>query len=287
MTLTSTVLMLRPAAFAFSPEAAASNVFQKELAVDAAEIQRRALAEFDGAVATLRAAGVGVRVVEDTPTPPKPDAVFPNNWFSTHPDGTAVLYPMAVPSRRAERRRELVEALPGLRRIVDLSGLEAEGEYLEGTGSMVLDHDQRLAYACLSPRSTRRALGAFADATGYRPVVFEAELDGAAVYHTNVLMALGPDFVLLGLDSVRAGREALLAALAPRRILALDAARLRAFAGNALQLRPGLVMSRSAEASLDAGLREALGRRIVLDIPTIETIGGGSARCMLAELFFG
>lgn len=278
--LTSRVRMVRPAAFGFSVEAAASNVFQRRSSLESGAVQARALAEFDGAVATLRAAGVEVLVAEDTPNPPKPDAVFPNNWFSTHPDGTAVLYPMAVPGRRAERRPELV---PPARRVIDLSPLETTGAFLEGTGSLVLDHDRRLAYACLSPRTTPAGLAAFAEATGYTPVVFEYTLDGAPVYHTNVVLALGPDVALLGEEASPRPD------LGDREVVLLSAPQLRAYAGNALWLAtpaPRMVMSRTGWGTLSESQRRPLGEPILLDIPTIETVGGGSARCMLAELFF-
>ena len=291
MRLAPAVLMVRPACFGYNPEAAETNVFARQGLLDVAGAARR---EIDRAVEVLRDAGVRVVLVEDTPDPPKPDAVFPNNWVSFHPDGTVVLYPLAVASRRPERRSDILRAVRpwhGTTGLVDLSDLEKRGAYLEGTGSLLLDHDARMAWAALSPRTTRPGLEVFVDRFGYDVVVFEAVLDGAPLYHTNVGMALGPQLAVLALPLVTPGaaRDALLASLSGREILSIGPEQVRDYAGNLLFLAtpagPAAVMSRRAEAAFTRAQLGRLGRRVVLDIDTIETVGGGSARCLLAEIF--
>jgi hypothetical protein len=302
MWLAPAVLMVCPKRFGFNPEAATTNVFAQDGAsgpedsgrTGVAAVADRARLEVERAAEAVRAAGVQVFLAEDSPDPPKPDACFPNNWVSFHPDGTAVLYPMAVASRRAERRRELlqqVQAFHGTRRVMDLSPLEADGAYLEGTGSLILDHAARIAYAAHSPRTTPAGLKAFSEAIGYRIVAFDAELDGAPVYHTNVMMALGPDLVVFAPDLVPSGepRSALLTALGGRRRVVLESSQVREYAANLLYLRstsgPVAVLSRRAFHALTVAQRGVLGRTVVVDIDTVETIGGGSARCLLAEVF--
>lgn len=286
--LADTVFMVEPAAFGFNAEAALTNRFARpgEGVAEAGRAEMRALRD------ALMGAGVAVVVGEDDPHPPRPDAVFPNNWFSTHPDGRLVLYPMAPRSRRLERRPELVariRAAAGTREVVDLTALEAEGEALEGTGSLVIDHARRLAFVSRSPRATPRAIDAFAAATGHRPVPFRAELDGHAVYHTNVVMALGPGVALLAEELVVEGLDAVRRALDGVEVMALDAAQVREFAGNLLAVAtpagPRWIASCRAWSALRPGQRERLGDPILADVGTIERVGGGSARCMVAELF--
>jgi len=286
------VLVVRPACFGWSADTAATNGFQQPPSAGE-DVAGRGRAELDGVVAALRAEGVRVEVLEDRPSPVCPDAVFPNNWFSTHPDGTALLYPMAPPSRRAERRPEVVAALPGVRRLVDLSALEAAGAFLEGTGSLVMDVVRGRAWACRSPRTTDAGLDAWVRASGMVVHRFDAALDGAPVYHTNVLLALGPDWAVLGEELVHpADRAPLRASLAStgREVLPLSAAEVRAYAGNLLVLEgahgPVTVASRTAADALGPRLAR-LGRVCVVDIPTLERVGGGSARCLLAELWTG
>ncbi len=286
--LASRVLMVRPAAFGFSVEAAASNVFQRGRDEEPTGVQALALAEFDGAVEALRAAGVTVEVALDNAQPAKPDAVFPNNWVSWNPDGSVILYPLALPSRRAERRREVWSWVRPGARLVDLGDLETDGAFVEGTGSLVFDHEARVAYACRSARTTDAGVHAVCQALDYTPVLFDAALDGVALYHTNVALALGPGFALwfgAGAGEGRAEVEARLVA-SGRRIVQLSASQVRSYCGNALALRgrePVMVMSRTASDAL----LDDIGRRVVLEIPTIERVGGGSARCMLAEVFEG
>ncbi len=294
------VLMIRPARFGPNPETAESNRFQRgEADGDVPESARR---EFDGLAACLAAAGVEVHVAQDTPDPPKPDACFPNNWVSFHADGTVVLYPMMAPSRRAERRREPIEQLraAGFRvaRTVDLAGWEARGEFLEGTGSLVLDRCHRVAYACRSPRTTAAALADFSAKLGYRIVAFDAQGPaGEPLYHTNVLMAIGEGFSVVCAEAIpdAAEREAVLRELAAAGhapvVIAADA--MHGFAGNLLALRSRdgaqvIALSSAAWTSLAPQARAALetrGRIVAAPIPVIERHGGGSVRCMIAEVF--
>lgn len=290
MKLASSVLLVRPAAFGFSEEAAATNVFQRRSALGPDAVVQRARDEVDAVAAALRAAGVDVTVAEDTAEPPKPDAAFPNNWFSAEEGGLAVLYPMAVGCRRAERRSEILAALPGFHLFMDLAPLEAQGAYLEGTGSLALDRERKVAFACLSPRTTPEALDAFADALGFEIVRFRATLGGKDIYHTNVVLALTPSAAVLGVECVEEPAP-LIAALEAtgREIVAVTADQLRSFAGNILALQgrdgPIVLMSRTAHAAFTPAQLAKLPPPVVVDIPTIEEVGGGSARCMVAELW--
>jgi hypothetical protein len=294
------VLMIRPARFGANPETADCNRFQQgDADADAHDVARR---EFDGLVARLRGAGVLVEVAEDTPEPAKPDACFPNNWVSFHDDGSVVLYPMKAPSRRAERRSEPVAQLrdAGFRitRTIDLSTWEAQGEFLEGTGSLVLDRCHRIAYACHSPRTSAGALADFAERLGYRTVAFDAlGPDGRPAYHTNVLMAIGERFAVVCDEAIADPREraTVLRELrdAGHEPVAISVAEMHGFAGNLLALRtadgsPVIAMSDTAWQSLVPATRRALerhGRIVTAPIPTIERHGGGSVRCMIAEVF--
>jgi hypothetical protein len=298
------VCMVRPAAFGFNAETAASNRFQSGAAADPARDAAAARQEFDAMAGRLRAAGVRVLVVEDTPFPPKPDAVFPNNWVSFHADGTVVLYPMQCLSRRRERRSDLIDAVREQlgfveRRRVDLTAHESEGRFLEGTGSLVLDHSERIAYACRSPRTDETLVRDWCRQLDYEPVIFDAAAaDGTAVYHTNVLLWIGEAVVGIGADWIHpADRDRVLSKLqaSGRDVIALSDAALQAFAGNMLEVRcadddagRALVLSATAEAALDEVTRERLAaatdRLIVADVATIERRGGGSVRCMLAEV---
>lgn len=294
------VLMIRPAAFGVNPETVATNAFQAATAQDE-DVRESAKAEFDGVVAALERAGVEAIVVEDLADPPKPDAVFPNNWLSLHHDGTAVLYPMLSPLRRRERRRDVIAAVEVrgfvVRRVLDLTGWESSELFLEGTGSMVLDHQTRVAYACLSPRTNPRPLEQFATELGYRPHVFRATGPGGEdLYHTNVLMCVGTGFAAACLEAVpdaverRGLRESLLGG---GELVELDRSQMNSFAGNMLALRssdgaPIVAMSGTAWNALRPGQRAQLERQgaiVTAALPTIERCGGGSLRCMLAEVF--
>ena len=294
--------MVEPAAFGFNAETAASNRFQRDAGMTAATAAAAARAEFAALVATLRAAGIGVAVAPDTATPVKPDAVFPNNWVSFHADGTVVLYPMFNPSRRAERREAVIDCVKSQlgfaeTRRIDLTEEERRGRFLEGTGSLVLDHRNRIAYAVPSPRTDASLVREWARLMDYEPVLFDAATpDGTPVYHTNVVLWIGARVAGAGLDWVpQAQRATLQSRLAAggRRIMPLSGTQLLAFAGNMLELvnargETHLAMSASASACLDepqrAMLRDAGITALVGAIPVIETLGGGSVRCMLAEV---
>jgi len=299
----ASVLMLRPAAFGANPLTADSNRFQARdgSGVDAA-VRASVAREFEALSAALQRAGIGVYVVDDTSDPPKPDAIFPNNWVSFHADGTVVLYPMLASNRRTERRADVLEALGrthGFRisRTVDLSAHERDGVYLEGTGSLVLDRVNRNAFACLSPRTHLEALGDFAQQLDYEIVSFEAcDATGTPIYHTNVVMCLGTRFAVLCAESISdaAGRAAVMQILAAtgHDVIEISQAQMAAFAGNMLELRGAaggsvIVMSAAAEGSLSAHQRSRLasyGTLVSVPIPTIERYSGGSVRCMLAEI---
>jgi len=304
-----TVLMIRPAAFGYNDTTAPSNPFQRTLPdMRPAEVHARALSEFDSLAGLLRDEGVTVLSFDDSEEPWKPDAVFPNNWVSTNPDGTLVLYPMESGNRRGERRPEIIESL---RRecgyaIVDLTAFEKEGRYLEGTGSMVFDRSSSTVYACLSSRTDRSLLDHFASACGFHRVLpFRAVIPERApgtgpvpIYHTNVMMSVGMSAAVVCSETIMdaAERDMVLGSLRAggKKVVDIALAQLFDFAGNLLQLRSnrgGLlwVMSTRACESLTRDQQsqlEADGSRLVhTSLDTIETVGGGSARCMLAEIF--
>jgi len=301
---TSSVLMIRPAAFRANRETRASNAFQaSDEGADLPSLERCARAELDAFARALRDAGVDVHVLDDTPTPVKSDAVFPNNWISFHAGGEVVLYPLEAPSRRAEVRADVVDELErtlGCRwpRRIDLTGLVADGAFLEGTGSLVLDRPRGIAYACRSSRTTARGLGAFRRALGFDVHAFDATDEaGVAIYHTNVLFALGPRFAVVCLDALPATdeRRALERRLQDggHEIIAITRDELCSFCGNVLALEsrdgePLIALSERARLGFEPAHRERLeahGRLVSADLTTIETYGGGSARCMLAEIF--
>lgn len=294
------VLMIRPARFGANPETADSNRFQQ--GGPSADAHEAAWREFDGLVARLRDAGVAVQVAEDTPEPAKPDACFPNNWVSFHDDGSVVLYPMMAPSRRAERREEPIVQLRDsgfhVARTIDLSSWEARGEFLEGTGSLVLDRCHRVAYACRSPRTTAGALADFAERLGYRAIAFDARgPDGRPAYHTNVLMAIGERFAVVCDEAIPDPGERAMVLRELRHAghepIRISVAEMHGFAGNMLALHSAgggqvIAMSETAWHSLAPATRRALeghGRIVTAPIPTIERHGGGSVRCMIAEVF--
>lgn len=295
--------MVRPACFGFNPQTAASNAFQRPPDPDstASRAQALVLTEFDSVAQALRLAGVEVIVAADTPAPEKPDAIFPNNWVSFHHDGSVVLYPLSAPNRRPERREEVIEqavCAGGFRvsRTVDLSYREAEGRYLEGTGSLVLDRAAHIAYAGLSPRTDLEVLGEFAQRLDYELVTFEAEDETARlVYHTNVVMTVGERFAVVCGEAIAAppNRAAVLAKLAAggHEIVDISLRQMRAFAGNCLELaaqgRKMIVLSATAWGALEPSQRSALARHggiLRVEIPTIERLGGGGVRCMLTEI---
>lgn len=301
MTLSSTVLMVRPAAFDFNDQTAENNFFQHKPALSASEIQKTVCEEFDQAVQQLRDAGIEVIVIEDTPNPAKPDAIFPNNWFCTMPGKSIQIFPLYAKNRRPERRPEIVKQLVDLTdsgTVDDWSYYEEAGAYLEGTGSMVFDHDNNLAYATHSERTDPELFKKFCRASGYTPFIFHAsDEEEQPIYHTNVIFCMGAGFAILCEESIEDVDEKaeLVGRLqdSGREVIAITRQQAKAFAGNMLQLQndkgePVLVMSAAAENSLGEELKkkiEKYTRILVIPVPAIEAIGGGSIRCMMAELF--
>lgn len=291
--------MIRPHRFYPNPETAADNAFQQAVAEgEVAAVSAAAEKEFDQAVATLRAAGVTVHVVNDTATPEKPDAAFPNNWFSTHHDGRVALYPMYSAARRLERRHDVIDRLREdyrVTQVVDYSSCEEQGHCLEGTGSLVLDHVNKLAYASLSHRTHPEVLQRFCEDFGYEAVKFRSQSeDGRPIYHTNVVMCVGTDIALVGLEMIpdeaeRMGVQNLLEATG-KEVIELTADQIANFAGNAIELQNEreklLVLSARAVAALADTQRRVIeqhARLVPLPLPTIE-LAGGSARCMIATI---
>jgi hypothetical protein len=296
---TNSVLMVRPCQFYPNPETAADNAFQARLDCTVDALSTVARKEFDAAVQKLRAAGVNVHIFEDTVEPEKPDAVFPNNWISTHHDGRVALFPMYSALRRRERRQDIVEELRKHYRVtevIDYSAFEDEGCCLEGTGSLVLDYLNKIAYVSLSNRSNPKVIQRFADDFSYEPVTFTSiGSNGQPIYHTNVMMCIGTAFAMVGVELIRnkAERQQVRARLEKtgKEIVELSADQIANFAGNAIELHNKggeklLVLSSRADRALTEEQRERLSRyaRLVsLELPTIE-LGGGSARCMIATI---
>ena len=301
MQITDTILMIRPASFAFNPETAANNYFQNEPVTNAADLQSAALAEFDQAVATLRENGINVLVIDDTTTPAKPDAIFPNNWISTSPDGIISVYPMFAASRRLEKRDDIIHYLRDnfiVNDVMDWSEFEAEEKYLEGTGSMVIDHDDKVIYACYSPRTDINVLEKFADTCGYRAIVFLAtDSVGRAIYHTNVVMCVGEEFAVICEEAIEEEWELIavrqLLETTGHMIIPITRYQMERFAGNMLQVRNRsghtlIVLSKTALDSLTDDQITKLGshgKLLPLSVSTIEKVEGGSIRCMIAEVF--
>jgi hypothetical protein len=328
------VLMIRPAAFDYNPETALTNKMQRPdehargsesagATVDAGStgttdvrdvnahpgvtVQAQARAEFDGLVKALGSEGITVCAVDDTAEPLKPDAVFPNNWVSFHEDGTVVLYPMQAETRRRERRQEVVDAVVsrlGFRvsRVLDLTHHEAEGRFLEGTGSLILDHVERVAYAAVSPRTHPDVVEEWCEEIGYEPFIFETfDRTGVPLYHTNVLMCLGARMVVVGTEAIaRDDRTRVVDRLrtSGREVIEIGHDEIERFAGNMLELATWdealgdcrvLVMSEAARQGLRpdnfARLSACTDAVLAVPVPTIERLGGGSVRCMLAEVF--
>lgn len=295
--------MIRPSGFGRDEEAAATNAFMQKSEDHASTIASAAQREFDGLVDALRAARVDVLVFEDDLG--LPDSVFPNNWVSFHQpaEGEPVLitYPMCTAERRKERRSEVLDSIAQYLGIepdhLDLSAMENDGEILEGTGSLVLDRVNGVAYACRSARTTEGALDAWADETGYRLVVFDAmDASGTAVYHTNVVMSVGEKIAVVCLDAIAGDEDRAVIKqeleASGRTLLDISLDQMGSFCGNMLELRArdGLAvfaMSETCFGALSGEQRSVLeqhGRIVAAWIPTIERVGGGSVRCMIAEL---
>ena len=302
MQTTDTVLMIEPAAFGFNAETAQNNYFQ--INSENAETQNRALQEFNNFVEKLRSKGINVITVKDTLEPHTPDSIFPNNWISMHQDGTVVLYPMCAVNRRWERRNDILEILKrnfSVKEIIDFSAPENDGKFLEGTGSMIFDHDNKLAYGSVSLRLDEQLFREFCEKFGFTPVVFHsyqtANNERLPIYHTNVMMCVADQFVVICLDCIDDETERVNVVNAivnsGKEIIEISESQMQRFAGNMLQLqnpegKKFLVMSLSAYQSLtpeQISNIEKYSEIIYSDLETIETNGGGSARCMLAEVF--
>jgi len=299
-----TILMIRPVRFAYNTQTAVNNTFQNDPEFahhnDDVQIQKQARGEFDGFVEKLRTAGIPVLVVEDSEEPHTPDSIFPNNWITMHSDGTVVLYPMFAENRRLERKDAVIELIQHtfkIRKLVDLTEYEGVSRFLEGTGSFVLDRINNIAYACLSPRTDEGLFRKFCEKLNYKPVVFHAfDSNGAAIYHTNVMMCVADRYAIINLECIpQEEREKVQNELisSGKKIIAITQDQMGRFAGNMLQVfnRQGnsyLVMSSQAFHSLDEWQIKAIEEMDnILHSPldTIESNGGGSARCMMAEVY--
>ncbi|MGB8705206.1 MAG: arginine deiminase-related protein [Gillisia sp.] len=303
--ITNTVLMVRPAGFRMNEETAVNNFFQEDIQLADEEVNKKAQEEFDGFVEKLRSVGVNVVVVNDQKELNTPDSIFPNNWVSFHEDGTVAVYPMFAENRRKERRMEFFEALEqqgfNIKEVVDYTTAEDEEVFLEGTGSLILDRVHKKAYCALSPRADEELLIEFCEDFEYTPVIFVAnqDVDGKRmpIYHTNVMMCVAEDFAVICLDSIDDAKERknVVRHLKEdgKEIIEISEVQLQEFAGNMLQIRGEdnkkyLVMSESAKESLTVGQVNRIEKHceiLTASIKTIETCGGGSARCMMAEVF--
>lgn len=291
------IFMVRPKHFGFDQSTAASNAFQTaEGAEMVKEIALNAISEFDEAVAKLKSSGINVQTIEDTESPQKPNAVFPNNWVSFH-DGKVILYPMQAENRRWERRMEIFDELEvEVTEVVDISNYEKEGKFLESTGSMVLDYENKLAYACLSSRTHHEVLDKFCEISGFEAIVFDAfDKQGLSIYHTNVLMCIGTGYTVICAEAIPTfQRQDVLDALRKtgHEVVELSMDQMYDFAGNMLEVMNDsgsltLVMSGTAMKSLSLDQKQRLSEYATLlsvDIPTIEKYGGGSVRCMMCRV---
>ena len=291
--------MIRPASFGFNEQTAETNAFQQKN-TDLQQVQEKAGQEFNNFAELLKSKGVNVIVIDDTADPQKPDAIFPNNWVSFHDNGDVILYPMQAENRRRERREDVIRKLEdrfNVNHIIDLGRFELENKFLEGTGSMVLDRENNIAYACLSPRTDVEVLNTFCEYLHYTPVTFTAtDASQQAIYHTNVMMCVGSKFAVICLDSILNAneKEAVTTSLqnTGKEIISITLEQMNRFAGNMLEVqntegKSMLVMSESAHQSLTQDqitTLEKFTEIVSADLTTVETIGGGSARCMLAEV---
>lgn len=291
--------MVRPVAFGYNAETAASNTFQYIPEIDAGEIHQRAIQEFDATVAEFRSNNIEVIVIDDTEEFTTPDAIFPNNWFSTHHNGKVVLYPIEAANRRLERRVDIIDQLKQTYQIdseKDISSDELEGRYLEGTGSIVFDHINKRAYACRSSRTDEQLLIELCEELGYTPIIFTAlDSEGADIYHTNVMMCVATDIAIICIESIsEEDQERVIDRLQAdgKQLIAIGYDQMNNFAGNMLEIENTegekfLAMSKSAFQSLVNGQINAITKYIdilTVTIPTIEQYGGGGVRCMMAGI---
>jgi hypothetical protein len=301
MPIASTILMIRPAAFGFNEETAINNFFQIKPSISKEQVQQKALQEFDNMVEGLRNHDIDVIVINDTPEPVKPNAIFPNNWLTTSPSGTICVFSMYANNRRSEKRDDILKILSErfiVKDVQDWSKYEAEGRFLEGTGSMVIDHDNKMIYSSVSERTNLSVLEKFASANDYQAIVFLAtDKNGHPIYHTNVVMTLGQKFAVLCEEAIDEEWELIavrqLLESTEHTIIAITREQLHAFAGNMLEVQNKngenfLVLSQTAFDSLkkeQLRMLEAYAKLLPIPIPIIEEVEGGSVRCMMAEIF--
>jgi hypothetical protein len=294
------VVMVRPKSFGFNNQTAETNAFQRN-DQNAEQSNNLALAEFDRMVDVLRSNDINVIVVEDTSDTLKPDAIFPNNWISFHPEGTVVLYPMLAENRRLEREIPVIESVKSVfnaKKTIDLTHWEKQNKYLEGTGSIVFDYVNKLAYAARSPRTSEEVLKDLCNQIGFTPIVFDAvDENGQSIYHTNVLLCIGTKFSIVCLDAIKNedDQEKILDSFArtEHKVIAISYEQMRLFAGNMIEVQshsaePFVIVSEKAFYALLPGQLDALSKYaepIPVAIPTIEQQGGGSVRCMMAGVF--
>ncbi len=303
--ITNTIMMIKPVGFRYNEQTAVNNYYQQVLDnLTPEQTQEKALNEFNVFVQKLRSVGVDVVVIEDAKKPDTPDSIFPNNWVSFHADGTIGLYPMCAENRRDERREDIFDSLVDdyefhIEEIKDFTEFEEQDKYLEGTGSMVLDRENKICYAAISIRTDEIAVMQFCDEFGYKPICFTAnqDVDGKRmpIYHTNVMMCVADQFAVICLATIddETERERVVEALTEtgKEIIAITEAQKHRFAGNMLQVmgeKPYLVMSNSAFSSLTAQQKATIEKYCPIlysSLDTIEACGGGSARCMMAEVF--
>ncbi len=301
MQTTNTVLMIEPIAFGFNEQTAVNNYFQVQ---QEGNVQGEALKEFNAFVEKLRAKGINVITIKDTLEPKTPDSIFPNNWVSFHSDGKVVLYPMFAENRRLERRDDIIDQIKNqfdVTEVIDYSGTEKDNQFLEGTGSMIFDHDNKLAYGSVSLRLDENLFRKFCSEFGFQPVVFHsyqtAGEERLPIYHTNVMMCVADQFVVICLDCIddESERNNVIKTIknSGKELIEISEDQMQKFAGNMLQVQNQsgekfLVMSQSAYKSLNPEQISAIENYceiIYSDLEVIETNGGGSARCMLAEVF--
>jgi hypothetical protein len=294
-------LFIRPKSFSFNAQTAQSNFFQSANGESNGIILQEALFEFDSFISILRSMNVDALVFEDTATSEKPDAIFPNNWISMHEDGTVVLYPMQATNRRSERRTDIVDSLKKkflVNNIIDLSHFENENKFLEGTGSIVFDHKNKIAYGCISPRTDEDLFQLLCERLNYEPILFHAtDPDHNAIYHTNVLMSISDSFAVVCLDSIQDSNENLIVQQklldSAHSVIDISLEQMNDFAGNMLAVRNRkneqlIILSETAYKSLTSTqikMLEENGKLLPIQAKTIESVGGGSVRCMMAEVF--
>lgn len=300
MQTTSKILMVRPFRFAFNEETAGNNHFQQK--TDQSLVHEKAVEEFDAFVKLLRGNDVDVTVVQDTPEPWTPDSIFPNNWFSSHIMGELVLYPMFAENRRQERKPEVLHLLRRRMnhpKLIDLTYWEKENQFLEGTGSMIFDRDKRIAYACRSQRTSEKVLVDFCSRMNFDYILFDAvDKNGNPIYHTNVMMEIGTQVAVICLEAIRneqeRGKVVSRVTDSGKIIVDISLEQVERFAGNMIELKnrsghPLMVMSASARESLTVGQERTIStycKIVSADLKTIESNGGGSARCMIVEIFY-